>query len=221
MDSNLGDLVTPVNIASSESAPRRGRPPSLSRDRIVEAALKLTDESSLEDVSMRSLANELGVPVMTIYNYVASKDELAELVVDQVLRNVKMPPVGAGTWDDRMRLLQHDARDAMREHPGLSFSRHGSSSREAMRLAEEAMSILRDGGFGQDGAAIAFATLFTFMLGQIELDVLADSAGGRVEATFDGMTAGAELSRDEFFEIGLDAVIAGISAKTGTLKLHG
>lgn len=75
------------------------------------------------------------------------------------------------------------------------------------------MSILRDGGFGQDGAAIAFATLFTFMLGQIELDVLADSAGGRVEATFDDMTAGAELSRDEFFVIGLDAVIAGISAK--------
>lgn len=218
MDRNLGGRQGPMNAQLSDAAPRRGRPPSLSRDQIVEAALKLTDESSLEDVSMRSLASELGVPVMTIYNYVASREELAELVVDHVLRQVEIPALEVGAWDERMRLLQRDARDAMRQHPGLSFSRHGSSSRQAMRLAEEAMSILRDGGFGPDDATIAFAALFTFMLGQIELDVLADSSGGRGEATFDGMTAGAHLSRDEFFEAGLDTVIAGITAKTKVSK---
>lgn len=210
-----------MNVATSRSAPRRGRPPSLSRERIVEAAVNLADESSLENVSMRSLANELGVPVMTIYNYVASKEELAELVVDRVLCHVEIPPVTAGTWDDRMRLLQRAARGAMRQHPGLSFSRHGSSSREAMRLAEGAMTILRDGRFRPDTATMAFATLFTFMLGQIELDVLADSADGNGEATFDGMTAGANWSRDEFFEIGLDTVIAGIKAKAKTSKRQG
>src|ERR1700747_3464668 len=104
MGDDRDDLLTTMNAASS-GAPRRGRPPSLSRDQIVEAALQLTDESSLEDVSMRSLANELGVPVMTIYNYVASKEELAQLVVDHVLRHVEMPPIEAGSWDDRMRLL--------------------------------------------------------------------------------------------------------------------
>jgi hypothetical protein len=87
-----------------------------------------------------------------------------------------------------------------------------------MRLAEGAMTILRDGGFGPKAATKAFATLFTFMLGQIELDVLADSADGKGEATFNGMTAGAHLSRDEFFEFGLDAVIAGITSKTKTSK---
>lgn len=207
-----------MNVAARDSLPRRGRPPSLSRQRIVEAALKLADESSLDDVSMRSIATELGVPVMTIYNYVASKEELAELVVDHVLCRVELPPAKAGTWEYRMRLLQRSARDAMRQHPGLSFSRHGSSSRQAMRLAEEAMTILRDGGFGPKAATKAFATLFTFMLGQIELDVLADSADGKGEATFNGMTAGAHLSRDEFFEFGLDAVIAGITSKTKTSK---
>lgn len=183
--------------------------------------MNLADESSLEGVSMRSLANELGVPVMTIYNYVASKEELAELVVDHVLCHVEIPPATAGTWDDRMRLLQRAARGAMRQHPGLSFSRHGSSSREAMRLAEGAMTILRDGRFRPDTATMAFATLFTFMLGQIELDVLADSADGNGEVTFEGMTAGANLSRDEFFEIGLDTVIAGIKAKVKTSKRQG
>jgi TetR/AcrR family transcriptional regulator, tetracycline repressor protein len=216
----LRDLLAAMNIESSEAAPRRGRPPSLTRDQIVDAALKLVDESSLDEVSMRSLANELAVPVMTIYNYVASKEELAELVVDQVLRHVEIPPVEVGTWDDRMRLLQRGARNAMRQHPGLSLSRHASSSQEAMRLAEGAMSILSDGGFEPDDAAIAFATLFTFMLGQIELDVLAGSASGRGEATFDGITAGAQIAQDEFFEIGLGTVIAGIKAEPRMSKRH-
>ena len=191
----------------------RGRPRSLKTEQIVEAALKLTDESNLDDVSMRSLANELGVPVMTIYNYVASKEALNELVVDHALRPVSVPPPEAGSWEERMRRLQRDARGAMRQHPGLSFSRHGSSSREAMRLAEGAMSILHNGGFAPGEASMAFATLFTFMLGQIELDVLSDSMGG--EATFEGVTSAADLSRDELFEIGLDAVIAGINLNMG------
>jgi AcrR family transcriptional regulator len=201
---------------SAEAIPRRGRPPSLTRDQIVEAALKLADASCLEDVSMRALAAELGVPVMTIYNYVASKEDLGELVVNHVLHPVAVPPIDAGAWDDRMRLLQRSARDAMHEHPGLSFSRHGSSSREAMRLAEGAMAILHDGGFAPNQAVVAFATLFTFMLGQIELDVLADSTGGQGEATFEGMTTSSHLSRDDLFEIGLDTVIAGIKVQIGT-----
>jgi TetR/AcrR family transcriptional regulator, tetracycline repressor protein len=193
----------------------RGRPRSLTTEQIVEAGLKLTDESSLDDVSMRSLANELGVPVMTIYNYVASKDALNELVVDHVLRPVDVPPPEAGSWEERMRRLQCDAREAMRQHPGLSFSRHGSSSREAMRLAQGAMTILHDGGFEPGEASMAFATLFTFMLGQIELDVLSDLIGGGGEATFEILTTALDLSRDELFEVGLDAVIAGINLNLG------
>jgi AcrR family transcriptional regulator len=194
----------------------RGRPRSLTTEQIVDAALKLIDESSLDDVSMRSLASELGVPVMTIYNYVASKEALNELVIDHALRPVEVPPPEEGSWEERMRRLQRDARGAMRQHPGLSFSRHGGSSREAMRLAEGAMSILHSGGFEPVEAAMAFATLFRFMLGQIELDVLSDSMGGRGEATFEGMTTAVDLSRDELFEIGLDAVIAGINLNMGT-----
>ena len=194
----------------------RGRPRSLTTEQIVKAALKLIDESSLDDVSMRSLASELRVPVMTIYNYVASKEALNELVVDHALRQVEVPPPGEGSWEERMRQLQRGAREAMRQHPGLSFSRHGSSSREAMRLAEGAMSILHDGGFAPCEAEMAFATLFTFMLGQIELDVLSDSMGGRGEATFEGATSALGLSQDELFEVSLDAVIAGINMNLGT-----
>jgi len=167
---------------------------------------------------MRALASELGVPVMTIYNYVASREQLGEMVVDHVLCGVEVPSVSQGSWEVRMRNLQCSARRAMRQHPGLSFSRHGSGSQEAMRLAEGAMSILSDGGFGEEDAAKSFATLFTFMLGQIELDVLTDSTGGQVETTFEGITCGANLTRDELFEIGLEAVIAGIKGSIGSSR---
>ena len=70
----------------------RGRPRSLKTEQIVEAALEADRRMGSTKISMRSLANELGVPVMTIYNYVASKEALNELVVDHALRPVSVPP---------------------------------------------------------------------------------------------------------------------------------
>jgi AcrR family transcriptional regulator len=46
---------------------------------------------------MRALARELGVPPMTIYNYVASKEALRELVVNQILREIRIPDVDEGS----------------------------------------------------------------------------------------------------------------------------
>lgn len=119
---------------------------------------------------MRALAKELGVPVMTVYNYVPSKDALHELVVNHILRAVRVPSPDQGSWEERMRQLQMDARRAMSRYPGVSLSRAGGQAVEAVRLAEGVMSILRSGGFDPDDAALIFATLYTFVLGQIEVD---------------------------------------------------
>lgn len=190
----------------------------MTEERIVEAALKLAGDAHLEDVSMRALANELQVPVMTIYNYVSSREALYELVVNHVLRPVKIPSPEAGSWDERMRQLQRDARWAMRKHPGVAFSRYGGGASEAVRLADGVLTILSDGGFSPDGAALAFATLYTFMLGQIEADAIADTMGGRAEATLDGVTGSKSLSAEEVFEFGFDAVIEGLKAKLVTKR---
>ncbi len=99
---------------------------------------------------MRALAGQLGVPVMTLYNYVASKDALHVLVLDHVLRPVRVPPPDAGPWDERIRQLERDARRAMAKHPGLSLMRQGLESSEAARLADGVLSILADGGFSPD-----------------------------------------------------------------------
>ena len=167
---------------------------------------------SLEDISMRELAGQLGVPVMTLYNYVASKDALHTLVLDHVLRPVAIPSPDTGPWDERIRRLERDARRAIAKHPGLSLMRHGLESTEAARLTDGVASILTDGGFSPDDAARAIAALFALTLGQLEIDAIAVTSGVAVEASFETATGPAQLSRDELFDFGLDVVIEGLKA---------
>jgi len=176
----------------------------------------LASSVRLENVSMRALAQELGVPVMTIYNYVANKDALHELVINHVLRPVRVPAPDAGTWEERLKQLERDARSAMAALPGLSLDRRGSA--EGTRLAEGVMSILASAGFDDDDAAMAFAALFTFMLGQIDVDVdVIDQRGPAAEAVQSAADA-TQQSRDEVFEFGFDALIEGLKMKLGSRR---
>ena len=182
----------------------------MTEPQIVEAALELSGGAWLDDISMRALAGQLGVPVMTLYNYVPSKDALHGLVLDHVLRPVRVPSPDVGPWDERIRQLERDARSAMVKFPGLSLIRHGLKSSEAARLADGVLSILADGGFSQDEAALAIGALYAVILGQLEIEAIAAVTGGPVEASFEAATL--NLSRDQLFDFGLDAVIEGMKA---------
>jgi AcrR family transcriptional regulator len=197
--------------ASATPKPRRGRPSSLTHEQIVEATLRLLGDRTLEDVSMREIAGDLNVPVMTLYNYVASKDELSVHIVDHILRPVRIPSEDEGTWRERIRTLERDARHAMAKHRGVSI-RNGVKSAEAMRLANGVLSILTTSGFSEEDATRAFAVLYTFMLGQIEVDAFFGPTDGRGEPTFENITGGGQPTRDELFEYGFDVVLAGLEA---------
>ena len=160
---------------------------------------------------MRALAQELGVPVMTIYNYVPNKDALYELVMNSVLRQVRVPPPEEGTWEERLKQLERDARSALVSFPGLSFDRRESA--EGTRLAEGVMSILASAGFTSTQASLAFATLFTFMIGQIDIDVDVAGSGGAAAAAVQSAARVTKLSPDQIFEFGFDAVIEGLKLK--------
>jgi AcrR family transcriptional regulator len=187
----------------------------LTEDQIVEAALSLAGSARLETVSMRALGQRLGVPVMTIYNYVPNKEALYELVLNGVLRSIRVPAPEEGTWEERLKRLERDARSAMGKFPGLSFDRRGSGSAEGARLAEGVMSILASAGFDPAEASLAFAALFTFMVGQIDVDVDVAEVGGPAAAAVHSAASVTKLSRDEIFEFGFDAVIEGLKLKLG------
>jgi len=81
------------------NAERRGR---LSRDRVLRAALAHADAGGLEALSMRKLADELGVAPMALYRHVANKDDLIDGMVDIVFSEVGLPASGAD-WKSAMR----------------------------------------------------------------------------------------------------------------------
>jgi AcrR family transcriptional regulator len=162
---------------------------------------------------MRALAAELGVPVMTIYNYVPNKAALLELVQNHMLRPVRVPPPEVGSWEERMRVLQRDARAAVAPQIGVRFGSGFGSSAEAARLADGVMTILADGGFAPDEAALAFATLFTFMLGQIELDAMANTTKPGPGMALMANARPPRFQPDDVFEFAFDVVLEGLKAK--------
>ena len=196
------------------TARTRGRPPSLSENGIVSAALRLTSEVGIDNLSMRALARELGVPTMTIYHYVPNKEALIELVVNHILREIRIPGPDEGTWEERLRRLEREARRVLADQPGMSAQLRDGGSIEGTRLAEGVLAILRDGGFSPEDAVLCFATLYTFMTGQIDLDAMAHAVvGDSPGATLEGVTRSTRFSRDELFEFGFDAVIEGLKVK--------
>jgi len=207
--------IVPSHPVVGNNKPRtRGRPPSLSEDEVVAAALRLTRELGLDNLSMRALARELGAPPMTIYHYVPSKETLRDLVVNHILRQIRIPAPDEGTWEERLRQLEREARRVFADHPGVSSRLGDGGTAETTRLAEGVLAILRDGGFTPEAAVVCFATIYTFMTGQIDLDAMADTiVSGSPRTTLEGVTSSTRFSRDELFELGFDAVVEGLKVK--------
>jgi len=189
----------------------RGRPPSLTTQQVVEEARRLTREVGLANLSMRALARELGVPPMTIYHYAPSREYLHALVVDDILSEIRVPRPDEGTWEERLRKLLDDARGVFAEHPGVSAHFGDGGSGEGARLADGVLTILAEGGFSPEASIVCFATIFTFMTGQIDLDAMSHFVTRNVQlATLDNVTRFSQFSREELFELGYDAVIEGL-----------
>src|SRR5918997_2694140 len=90
--------------------PRRGRPPRLSRERIVEAALDLVDRSGLQGLTMRALAHELRADPMAVYRHVRDKDELLGAMCDRLL--VALDPIELDDgWEPQLRHLAEQIRE--------------------------------------------------------------------------------------------------------------
>jgi AcrR family transcriptional regulator len=101
------------------SAGRRGPRPSLDVDRIVAAAVQLADAEGLAALSMRRVALELGVAVMTLYSHVPTKGDLVDLMVDSVLGELypEEQSVASGNWRARLDAVARANRAFFLRHP--------------------------------------------------------------------------------------------------------
>src|SRR5215212_1828328 len=88
----------------------------LSRERILHAALELVDDGGVESLTMRKLGDSLGFEAMSLYNYVTSKHDVLDGILDLVLGESE-PPSREGDWDGAIRASAVSVHEALRRHP--------------------------------------------------------------------------------------------------------
>lgn len=149
--------------------------PTLSRERIAEAALNLVDRSGLAALTMRRLGSELGVEGMSLYFYFSSKDEILDEVVDLLLRSIELPPDEGHGWEDVARELFTNVRSHLLTHPNTVelFATRLAHSVEALAPIELSLRSLREAGFDKWGAIDGHRILMSFTLGYVVSEVSA------------------------------------------------
>ena len=123
----------------------------LNRDRVLRAAVELADEVGLAGVSMRRLAQQLGVVPMALYKHVADKDALLDGMVDAVIGEFD-PPDPALDWQDGVRQRVLSARRAVLRHPWARQAIESRTRRTPAVLAymDSVTGTFRAGGFSVD-----------------------------------------------------------------------
>jgi AcrR family transcriptional regulator len=102
-----------------QQRPRRGPKPRLTVDQITEAAIALADTEGLAALSMRRVAERLGVTAMSLYTYMPGKSELLDLMFDRVVGETPRPDDVPGGWRARLELVARQSWASYLRHPWL------------------------------------------------------------------------------------------------------
>lgn len=135
--------------------PGPGRRRALSREAIVAAALGVLRAEGIEAVSMRRVAAELDTGAASLYAHVAHKDELLELVYDEVVGEIPLPVPDPARWQEQVVQIWIDAHAALARNGDIARVALGRipMGPNALRMAETIMSLLRAGGVPDRAAA--------------------------------------------------------------------
>ena len=138
----------------------------LSRDRVLRAAVAIADAAGIGSLTMRSLAQELGVKPMALYYHVANKDEILDGIVDLVFSEIELPSAD-GDWRSEIVRRANSARRVLRRHPwaiGLMESRK-TPGPATLRHHNATIGTLRAGGFSVEMTAHSYALLDSYIYG--------------------------------------------------------
>jgi AcrR family transcriptional regulator len=141
------------------------RPP-LSRERVLDAAVALADETGLESLSMRKLGEAVGVEAMSLYNHVANKDDLLDGMTDAVFAEIDLPASG-NDWRTAMRERAISVRTVLARHPWATplMQSRTTPGPATMRHHDTVIGTLRAAGFSVELTAHAFSALDSYIYG--------------------------------------------------------
>lgn len=138
----------------------------LTRERVLDEALRLADEGGIESLSMRKLGQALGVEAMSLYNHVANKDDVIKGILQRVADEIEPPSLG-DEWDVSIRKSAISAHDALRRHAwacNLMMS-PGYVLATRIRYMDALLGRLRAAGFSPDLTYHAYHVLDAHIFG--------------------------------------------------------
>jgi AcrR family transcriptional regulator len=150
--------IRPISEAGSQ--------PRLSRDRVLRAAMTHADAHGLDSLSMRTLAEVLGVSPMALYRHVANREDLVDAMIDVVFSEIDLPSTDAD-WKSAMRQRAISVRDVLARHRwaiGLMESRSHPGPAN-LRHHDSVIGCLRATGFDIEMVAHAYSVLDGYIYG--------------------------------------------------------
>lgn len=174
---------------------------TLSRERVISAALTLVDREGIDALSMRRLGAELGVDPMAVYHYIPNKAALLDCLVDAIMTELGVPPKreDTQTWDEWVIAMFNAYRKVLRAHPNALqvAATRPVMSYTGMKAGEAIMAELTGAGLELDNAIEVMKVMMTMVVGMALAEV--GQAPGVSSFSEDEMQAYCEsLPKDEF-----------------------
>jgi AcrR family transcriptional regulator len=208
---------------------------SLTREEIIKEALALLEEHGPGALSMRRLADRLGVAPNTLYTYVRGKADLIDGLIDQVYADLTLQPDPTGDWTQQLATLSQNIRDHLLAHPAVvpyALQQPGLGP-HSLRLGEAIYRVLRPAGFSDQAVVGIVYALLTYILGFVALEIpqagtdpqTSDEYVRRMWAFFAALPLGefphtvelaAQLARsstDDQFQFGIRTFLAGLTTQ--------
>ena len=150
---------------------KRGPRPGLSADAIVEAAVRLADREGLEAVSMARVAAELKFTTMSLYRYVASKDELLQLMFNASSLGAESVVIEGHDWRSRLRSWSIIQRDMLDRHPWITQLPMAAPpvSPNSLHFVERALEALDGTGLAESQKIRAIGLISSYTLSEAKM----------------------------------------------------
>lgn len=215
------------------SAPRRQSlpRPQLSREVVVAAALQVVEASGGQALTMRRVADQIGVSASALYGYVANKDELVQLVLERIIAEIVVPSTG-GDWQEKIKDFGRAMLGVFRSHPGVAELSLGRVpwGPSMLALGERVLAELRSAGIPDQVAAYVgdlaglYVGAFAYEQEVMPAPAPGDDLRGQLAAWLGSLPAdqfpntvalATELVAgdvDDRFEWGMDVIVRGLAS---------
>jgi TetR/AcrR family transcriptional regulator, tetracycline repressor protein len=163
-------------VARQRIGRKAAPPPPLTRREVVDEALAFVDAEGVDALTMRKLADRLGVYPTAVYWHTGSKAALLAAVCERAFAEMRLPPADAGRWQDWLRAMARSARATLHAHPNIVpvMSSQLQVTTSSFPLAENVLAVLEGAGFHGEQLTDAYNTVigcvFGFLFGELSAE---------------------------------------------------